>query len=367
MKLEVNRLVMLEAAKNAARVAPTKSPVEILNGILIESNGDAGNVFLTATNLEASIQQKLIASVGRNGTMLVPARIFANILPLLPGEFVSFEATGANALKVAGGKCVYEINCLPAKNYPRPVMPFPEETAVISGICSLAGRTAFAVAKDGGKPVLQCVNVKLKNNAVHATACDGVRIMLAKSDAEKQGSREFLLLGRSLQMLASMSADDDVFEVGDTGKEIVFMRGDMMFNMKKIPGEYIDVNKVVKSITPVYTAVTDANQLKDALNSVTAGMDSEPVHLVMGYGEIHLRCTGKDGEAHTAVQANIQTDMPEAGFYYNADNLYKLLQIVTGRIRVELDAKGTMMVKTANEVYVQLSQRAPVKKKTEAA
>ena len=32
-----------------------------------------------------------------------------------------------------------------------------------------------------------------------------------------------------------------------------------------------------------------------------------------------------------------------------------------------LNAKGTMVVKTANEVYVQMPQRTPVKKKTEAA
>ena len=204
MKFEINRLVMLEAAKNAARVAPAGSPVEALNGILIEANENNGNVLLNATNHEVSIQQKLTASVEISGTMLMPARILANILTLLPGEFVTFEAGGANSLIIKGGKCIYVINCMPAKNYPKPVMPFPEETATLSDVCSLAGRTAFAIAKDNSKPVLQCVKVNFKNNAVHATACDGFRIMLAKSGADEQRSREFLLPGRSLQMLTMM-------------------------------------------------------------------------------------------------------------------------------------------------------------------
>jgi len=61
MKFEINRLAILEAAKNAARVAPVGTPADVLNGILIESNEDSREVFLTATNHAASIQQKVIA------------------------------------------------------------------------------------------------------------------------------------------------------------------------------------------------------------------------------------------------------------------------------------------------------------------
>lgn len=52
MRFEINRLEMLAAAKNAAKVAPTKAPVDVLNGILLECNDDVSEVFLTATNFE---------------------------------------------------------------------------------------------------------------------------------------------------------------------------------------------------------------------------------------------------------------------------------------------------------------------------
>ena len=80
MKIEINRTAMLEAAKNVAKIAPTNAPVPLLNGVLIEGNEDTGEVYMTATNYEVSIQHKLMASVGASGTILINARLLVNML-----------------------------------------------------------------------------------------------------------------------------------------------------------------------------------------------------------------------------------------------------------------------------------------------
>ena len=137
--------------------------------------------------------------------------------------------------------------------------------------------------------------------------------------------------------------------------------------MKKIPGEYIDTTKVVQSIKPIYTAVADSKEIKEALYLMTLDKDAVPVNLTLSGGQIYLRRESKDGKAVISVSANIPVDTPESGFYYNADSLYKLLQVIGGRVRLEINGKGMMMVKSVNEVYVQMPQRPPVMKKTEAA
>jgi len=361
MKFEVNRLVMLDAAKNTAQAAPSNAPVDVLNGILIESSGESGEVFLTATNYEVSIQQKAAASVEESGSMLVNARLLVNILTLLAGDFVTFSARDVDVVTVRGGRCKFDIKCLPAEHYPKPVMPFPEETVTLSGICSLAKRTVFAVSKDERRPALQCVNVKFRSNAVHAVASDGNRLMMIKDSADSRDEREFLLPGRALQMLASISTDEDVFEVGEIGNEIVFTRGDMMFTMKKLPGDYIDANKVMQGIIPVYSAVTDARQMKDALDIMAVGTDGiETVNLALCAGLIVLRRDNAYSEAHSTVPATIAKDTPTKGFFYDLGKLAKLFQIVEGRIKIEMDANGIMLVKTRNEVYFQTSIRGTV-------
>jgi DNA polymerase-3 subunit beta len=361
MKFEINRLTMLEAAKNAARVAPVGASVDVLNGILVEGN-DSGEVFLTATNFEVSIQQKVAASVEMSGAMLVNSRMLVKMLTLLSEDFVTFSAKNPNVITVEGGRCNFNIKCLPAKNYPKPIMPFPEETVNLSGICSLSKRTTFAVGKDENKPALQCVNVKLRNNAVHAAACDGFRLMMVKDSAGSPDEHEFLLPGRALQMLASISTDADVFEVAEIRNEIVFTRGDMIFTMKKLPGDYMDVNTVLKGITPEYSAVVEAKQMKEALGIMAVGTEGiETVNLSLCADQIVLRRDNDYSEAHTTVLANISKDTPKKGFYYDLGKLVKLFQVVDGKIKMELSTNGSLLVKTRNEVYFQTSIRSPVR------
>lgn len=68
------------------------------------------------------------------------------------------------------------------------------------------------------------------------------------------------------------------------------------------------------------------------------------------------------GKALTVVPANISKNTPDDGFYYEINSLMKLLQVIEGRIKLEIDAKGFMLIKTRNEVYLQLPRRVPVKK-----
>jgi len=368
MKIQINRLAMLEAAKNVAKVAPSNAPIDVLRGVLVESNSNTGEVLLTATNHEVSIQQKIMAIVEESGTMLVYPRILVDMMTKLAGEFVSLSAERPELLIVKGGKCTFQINCLPSKSYPKPIMPFPEQSVIMSGICSLSKRTTFLVSSDENKLALQCVQVKLKNNAVHAAASDGIgRMMLVKDTSGPTSEQEFLLPGRSLQLLASISDDSDVFEVSDLGKEVVFVRGGMIFTIRKMAtGAFIDTNTAVKNFKPAYTAVADVGKIKEALNllSVSASMGNahEPISLALMGGEIVIRCNSEYSEASTVVPAKVSADTPDAGFLYNVFALLKLFQVLSGNVKLEINASGVMLVKTRTEIYLQSPVSANAKK-----
>ena len=241
----------------------------------------------------------------------------------------------------------------------------------MTNICSLSKRTTFAVSADETKPALQCVQIKLKNNAVHATACDGMRMMLIKDSSESQVEREFLIPGRSLQILASISKDDDVFEVSDIGNEVVFVRGDMIFTARKLAtGGYIDTAAVIGKMKPSYTAVTDSSKMKEVLELISVGAKlggkRHPINLVMSNGEISLSCNNDYSESTSAFPAYITQETPETGFYYDVSALLKLFQVLSGKVKLEIDAKGFMLAKTKSEAYFQAPVNPPAKKSEDA-
>jgi hypothetical protein len=55
--------------------------------------------------------------------------------------------------------------------------------------------------------------------------------------------------------------------------------------------------------------------------------------------------------------------MPQNGFFYNLTFLTKLFHIVDGKVRLEIDENGTMLVKTTNEFYLQAAVRYVAQKK----
>ena len=358
MQIEVNRLVMLEAAKTVARVAPSNSPVDVIRGILIESDDNSSEVFMTATNHEVSIRQKVMASVEESGSMLVNARLLVDMMSKLDSEFVSLSADRPERLQVKGGSCTFQIHCMPPKGYPKPIMPFPEESSIMTGICSLAKRTTFLVSQDEHKPTLQCVQIKLKNNAVHAVASDGNRLMLIKDTAEQSDEREFLLPGHAFQLLASISSDSDVFEVGDIDKVVVFVRGDMIFTIRKLAtGDYIDTAKLLKELKPLYAAIAEVSKIKEALGFInvaaSVGTTREPVNIVFSDGEIILRRISDYSDGTTSITARVPKKTSDTGFFYDGFALLKLFQVLNGKVKLEIDARGLMVVKTTNEAYFQ--------------
>jgi len=366
MEFTADRLDLLELAKKAARLANENSPVEALKGICLESDEDAGEVSMIATNYEAAIFLKEKAAVSRSGKLVINAKLLTGMLTLLNGEQVTLAADN-NKIKVSSERATYTVAYLPGEHYPKPVMPFPDETVRLSGICGLAKKTVFAVSKDNGKPALQCVCLKVKHNCAHAAACDGARMILVKSETESAGVQEFLLPAQSFRLLASISTDEDVYNAGVVGNEAVFIKRNLLFAIKLQTGVYIDTNVIVQSVKPQYKAVTKAGSMFSALELMSVGPGAAPVNLLFTDDAVRMTRAGESGSSVIEAQAKISGDMPESGFFYNTDYLLKLFHILTGTVKIEIDSKGMMLVRAKNEIYVQapvVSYAAKAERKT---
>jgi hypothetical protein len=143
----------------------------------------------------------------------------------------------------------------------------------------------------------------------------------------------------------------------------------MIFTIRKLTtGDFMDTNAVIKSIVPVYSAVADASKMKEGLEIISIGALANnagvPINLVFSNGEIILRCSSDYSDATTALSANISQDTPDAGFFYDISALLKLFKVMGGKVKLEINAEGFMLIKTRSEVYLQGPVRPPVKTKT---
>ena len=94
MKFRVERDVLAEAVTWAARGLPTRPPVPVLAGVLLEADG-AGTLTLSAFDYEVSARVSVAADVSEAGIVLVSGRLLAEISRNLPGKPVDFVTSAA--------------------------------------------------------------------------------------------------------------------------------------------------------------------------------------------------------------------------------------------------------------------------------
>ena len=84
MKLRVERDVLAEAVTWTARALPSRSPVPVLTGLLLEAESE-GILRLSSFDYEISARIEAPAEVLDGGTVLVSGKLLAEICRSLPG------------------------------------------------------------------------------------------------------------------------------------------------------------------------------------------------------------------------------------------------------------------------------------------
>ena len=91
MIVTINRAEFLDAAKRAASIAPSESPLDVLKGALMEADAASGKLTITSTNMEVSLEEKLPCSVQEEGSLVFSARMLTEMLQRLPLDTVQIS------------------------------------------------------------------------------------------------------------------------------------------------------------------------------------------------------------------------------------------------------------------------------------
>ena len=368
MIVTINRAEFLDAAKRAATIAPPESPLDVLKGALMEADAASGKLTITSTNLEVSLEEKLPCSVQEEGSLVFSAKMLMEMLQRLPLDTVQIsrpENHGRMALR--SENACYEVDVWDRGAFPKPDLPFPEDTVKLSGIPSMAQRTVFAAAQDNNKPLLKCVNLKFTDVGLRAAGSNGSCIVTVKGDDQSRGDISLLIPAASLGKLASMCSDQDEFRVGTTGKSIAFFKENFLFSARLMDGGYIDTDLLLKSIKNSFTVLTDIQDMRNALSSVLSVEPDGKVKLGFHDQRLEFYCGGKYGTASAAVDVIALTGVPSGDYWFASRQLSTCLKALNGTVTLGIASGGMLTLSTQDAYYMQSAMRAPAEKKAEKA
>lgn len=360
MNITINRSEMLGMARRMASIAPADSPLEVLHGVLLEADADSGTLALTATSLELALMERLSCTVAESGTFAIDAQMLTGMMEKLSEDTVEIShPEGGAAVTLKSGYASYTMPIWPRSSFPKPEVPFPEDTVRVSGIPDMAKRTVFAVSTENDKPLMRCVNLMFTPQGLQAAGSDGSCIVTARGDTQSVGNISLLVPASSLEKLARIAENDDEFRVGTTGKSIVFFKENFLFSARLIEGSYINTNQLISSIHNGFTVLTDIHDLKNALASALCVGAEGKVSLTFDGSALTFYCQGIGASAKAPVEVIPLTGDPQGEYWYSAKKLMACLRALSGNVTLGVSQNGMLTLNAQDVFYVQSAMRPP--------
>ena len=361
MNITINRAELLSAVQKAAAVASEDAPLEPLKGVLLEADAAAGTLTFTATNIETSLEQKLVCTVGEDDALVMNAKLLAGMLGLMSGETAElYRRPGTRLLVLRSGETVYSWSIGERGEFPKIEMPFPGDTVKVSGIPSMARQTMFATEEDKAKPLMRCVNLMFTQEGLKGVGYNGRCLVTAKGDDKSTGNISLLLPANSLEKLAGLCSDADEFNVGVAGKFLVFQRPGLTFGAMLMEGDYMDTDRLMNNIRNQFTLLTDVAELRRTLKTVAAVDPKGRVKLAFDGGRITFSCKGELGEACQELETAPLTGTPQGGYWYLISDLMACLRSLSGTATLGIAQAGMLDLSTEGAYYMQTAMREPV-------
>ncbi|MCA1655311.1 MAG: DNA polymerase III subunit beta [Pseudonocardiaceae bacterium] len=185
MKIRVERDGLADAVAWVARSLPSRPPVPVLGGILLDAGSSSDGLTISGFDYEVSATVGVAATIADGGRTLVSGRLLADITRSLPAQPVEIMVDGAR-VSIACGSAKFSLPTMPVEDYPQlPAMP-PHAGQVAGEVFGLAvSQVAVAAGKDDTLPMLTGVRVEINGDKLTLVATDRFRLAMREFPSEQ--------------------------------------------------------------------------------------------------------------------------------------------------------------------------------------
>jgi DNA polymerase III subunit beta len=178
MKFRLQRQEFAEAVAWTARSIPTRLPVPVLAGLLLQARD--GQLQLSGFDYEVSTRCDLDIQLFEEGSAVVAGRLLAEITKALPAKPVDVELVGDSVELTCGG-AQFTLPTLPLEDYPRlPPMPELAGTIKAAEFATAVSRVTIAAGRDETLPMLTGVQVEMAGDRITMSATDRYRLAMTE-------------------------------------------------------------------------------------------------------------------------------------------------------------------------------------------
>jgi len=319
MKFTCEKLLLLAAILTASRAAATKSPVPLLEGLLLEVEDEC--IRISGYDLKTGIVTTVPAEVENIGGIVLNARLFGEIVRKMPGQYITISVNTGFAATISSEMSEFEILGSPTSDYPElPVVDGQDSIEIGEALLKkMISQTNFAVSDNESRPIHTGALFETDDGVLTIVAVDGYRLALRCEPMENDNVPHFTFVvpGTALSELEKITTDGDRTVTITLGpKYILFAIGETTLISRRLEGEFLNYKNSIPRSAKYHLRI-DKDELISAVERVSLIISDKmksPVRCMFGDGLIKLHSASAVGKANDECAMAGNGDDLEIGF-----------------------------------------------------
>ena len=322
MKITFYKDKMIKALNSVVKGVASKTTMPILEGILIQTNDN--EIKLTTYDLEIGIEYIMECDVIEQGSTVVNAIMFNEIIRKLPDTEIKLTLNSNNLLEIECEGSLYKLATMNPEEFPElPKIEIENSIEIDQNVLkNMIRKTIFAVSTEESRPIFTGCLFEIENNKLSLVAVDGFRLALRKIFLTKQSSDfKAVIPGKTLVELNKIITDSfEPIKIGVSKNQALFEMDNCKIVTRILDGEFLNYKNVIPNNWETRIKV-NKNNIQDSFERVSlissSSIEKEkkyPVKVQVDIGKVTILCTNQTGDAKEELYVSTEGKNLEAGF-----------------------------------------------------
>ena len=322
MKIVCEKDLLLKGINSVVKAASTKTTMPILEGILIQTNDN--EIKLTTYDLEIGIEYVMSCNVYEQGSTVVNAIMFSEIIRKLPDTDISIFINENNLLVIECEGSLYKLATMNAEEFPElPKIEVENSITLEQNILkNMIRKTIFAVSTEENRPIFTGCLFEIQENKLNVVSVDGFRLALKSNFLiTKVNNFSAVIPGKTLNEVNKIISDSfDNIMIGVAKNQAVFEMENCKIVTRILDGEFLNYASVIPANWETRIRV-NKNVFQNCFEriSLISASSSEkekkyPVKVNIDIGKVTISCTNQTGDAKEEIYVETEGKNLEIGF-----------------------------------------------------
>ena len=322
MKIVCYKENILKAINSVVKGVASKTTMPILEGILIQTNDK--EIKLTTYDLEIGIEYVMECEVEEQGSTVVNAIMFSEIIRKLPDTEIHITLNDKNLLEIECEGSLYKLATMNPEEFPELPKIEVENSIEIDQtlLKNMIRKTIFAVSNEESRPIFTGCLFEIENNKLTVVAVDGFRLALRSIFLNKQSNNfKAVIPGKTLNEVNKILLDSfEPVKIGVSKNQALFEMDNCKIVTRILDGEFLNYKNVIPSNWETRIKVNKNNiqnsfERISLISSSTVEKEKKyPVKVQVDIGKVTISCTNQTGDAKEELYVSTEGKNLEAGF-----------------------------------------------------